>query len=128
MGEQDITILEEIKARTIANSTKIENINEEIKEMKQKQESIHKIATSVEIIAEHMNHIEEKVNDTNHKVDTYTETWKESERRLTEKIMENENAPYKQVAQNVNSIKVAAITCICTFLISGVIGAIIHFV
>ena len=35
--------------------------------------------------------------------------------------------PYKQIASNVNSIKVAVITCICTLLVSGIIGAIVMF-
>lgn len=42
-------------------------------------------------------------------------------------ITETENQPYKQIAKNVNSVKVAIITCICTLLVSGIIGAIIAF-
>lgn len=47
--------------------------------------------------------------------------------KLSEKVNEAENKPYKQIASNVNSIKVAVITCICTLLVSGIIGAIVMF-
>ena len=53
--------------------------------------------------------------------------WQETERKLSEKVNETENKPYKQIANNVNTVKVAIITCISTLLVSGIIGAIIAF-
>ena len=50
-----------------------------------------------------------------------------TERKLSEKVNETENKPYKQIANNVNTVKVAIITCISTLLVSGIIGAIIAF-
>lgn len=61
------------------------------------------------------------------KVDAQAKAWQETERKLSEKVNEAENKPYKQIASNVNSIKVAVITCICTLLVSGIIGAIVMF-
>lgn len=87
----------------------------------------NKIATSVELIAQRVSNIEGKVDDTNRKVDAQAKAWQETERKLSEKVNETENKPYKQIANNVNTVKVAIITCISTLLVSGVIGAIIAF-
>lgn len=84
-------------------------------------------ATSVELIAQRVSNIETKVDDTNSKVDAQAKAWQETERKLSERVNEAENKPYKQIAGNVNSIKVAIITGICTLLVSGIIGAIIAF-
>lgn len=61
------------------------------------------------------------------KVDAQAKAWQETERKLSEKVNETENKPYKQIANNVNTVKVAIITCISTLLVSGIIGAIIAF-
>lgn len=134
MEDLDTKTLIETEQRSLSNAEKIEAINEEIKEIKTEQKAIHTIATSVEVIAAHMSHIEEKVDETNRKVDEtnqkfndQVEAWRESERKLTDKIAENESVPYKKIAQNVNSIKVAIITCICTTIVAGVIGALLYF-
>ena len=96
----------------------------EMREIKNEQKAIYKIATSVEVIAQRVSNIEDKVVDTNQKVDSQAKAWQETERRLTEA----QNEPYKRTANNVNSVKVAIITAICTFLATGILGAIIVFV
>lgn len=78
-------------------------------------------------IAQRVSNIEGKVDDTNRKVDAQAKAWQETERKLSEKVNETENKPYKQIANNVNTVKVAIITCISTLLVSGIIGAIIAF-
>lgn len=83
--------------------------------------------TSVELIAQRVSNIETKVDDTNSKVDAQAKAWQETERKLSEKVNDAENKPYKQIANNVNTVKVAIITCISTLLVSGIIGAIIAF-
>ena len=95
-----------------------------MREIKNEQKAIYKIATSVEVIAQRVSNIEDKVVDTNQKVDSQAKAWQETERRLTEA----QNEPYKRTANNVNSVKVAIITAICTFLATGILGAIIVFV
>ncbi|MBQ6236338.1 MAG: hypothetical protein IJK54_10515 [Clostridia bacterium] len=78
-------------------------------------------------IAQRVGHIEEKVNDTNQKVDAQAKAWVETEKRLQEKVDETANKPLKRTVDNVNSIKVAVITAICTALASGVVAAAIAF-
>lgn len=127
MTDQEKVSLIETDQRAKSNTRRIDNIESEIKEIKNDQKAIYSIATSVEVIAQRVTNIETKVDDTNRKVNEQAETWKETERKLTEKISETENKPYKQIATNVNSIKVAIISCICTLLVSGIIGATVLF-
>lgn len=127
MTEQEKVTLIETEQRSKSNTHRIDNIEAELKEIKNDQKAIYSIATSVEVIAQRVSNIETKVDDTNSKVDAQTKAWQETERKLSEKVNETENKPYKQIANNVNSIKVAVITCVCTLLVSGFIGALIVF-
>ena len=124
---QAASMLIETEQRCKSNTHRIDNLENELKEIQSEQKAIYKIATSVELIAQRVSNIETKVDDTNSKVDAQAKAWQETERKLSEKVNEAENKPYKQIASNVNSIKVAVITCICTLLVSGIIGAIVMF-
>ena len=112
MTEQETVLLIETEQRCKSNTHRIDNLEGELKEIQSEQKAIYKIATSVELIAQRVSNIEGKVDDTN---------------KLSEKVNETENKPYKQIANNVNTVKVAIITCISTLLVSGIIGAIIAF-
>ena len=122
MTEQETVLLIETEQRCKSNTHRIDTLEGELKEIQSEQKAIYKIATSVEV-----SNIEGKVDDTNRKVDAQAKAWQETERKLSEKVNETENKPYKQIANNVNTVKVAIITCISTLLVSGIIGAIIAF-
>ena len=127
MTDQETVMLIETEQRCKSNTHRIDNLENELKEIQSEQKAIYKIATSVELIAQRVSNIETKVDDTNSKVDAQAKAWQETERKLSEKVNEAENKPYKQIASNVSSIKVAVITCICSLLVSGIIGAIVMF-
>ena len=127
MTEQETVMLIETEQRSKSNAHRIDNIELELKEIQSEQKAIYKIATSVELIAQRVSNIEDKVDDTNRKVDSQTKAWQETERKLSEKVNETEAKPYRQIANNVNTVKVAIITCVCTLLVSGIIGAIVVF-
>ena len=120
MTEQETVLLIETEQRCKSNTHRIDNLEGELKEIQSEQKAIYKIATSVELIAQRVSNIEGKVDD-------QAKAWQETERKLSEKVNETENKPYKQIANNVNTVKVAIITCISTLLVSGIIGAIIAF-
>lgn len=127
MTEQEGVKLIETEQRSKSNEHRIDNLEIEIKEIQSEQKAIYKIATSVELIAQRVSNIEEKVDDTNRKVDEQAKVWQETERKLAERVADTENKPYRQVATNVNSVKVAIITSICTLLASGLVSAIVAF-
>lgn len=95
MNEQDIVALIETEQRSKSNTHRIDNIEAELKEIKNDQKAIYSIATSVEVIAQRVSNIEEKVDDTNNKVAAQTKAWQETERKLADKVNEAENKPYK---------------------------------
>lgn len=127
MTEQETVMLIETEQRSKSNAHRLDNMELELKEIQSEQKAIYKIATSVELIAQRVSNIEDKVDDTNRKVDSQTKAWQETERKLSEKVSETEAKPYRQIANNVNTVKVAIITCVCTLLVSGIIGAIVAF-
>lgn len=128
MIDDDIhRVIIETEQRSKSNMHRIDALEKDLKEVRNYQEAIYKIASSVEKIALRVSHIEEKVDDTNQKVDAQAKAWEETERRLTEQVNEAENKPYRQTATNVNSIKVAVITAICTALATGLLAAAIAF-
>lgn len=124
MTEQERIILIETEQRSKSNTHRLDAMEAEMREIKNDQKAIYKIATSVEVIAQRVSNIEDKVDDTNNKVNAQAEAWQETERRLTE----TQNEPYKRTANNVNSVKVAIVTAVCTFLATGILGAIIMFI
>lgn len=127
MTDQELAKLVETEQRSKSNSHRLDEIEDEIKGIKNDQKAIYSIATSVEVIAQRITTIEAKVDDTNAKVDSQAKALKETEAKLSEKINESERAPLKQTASNINQVKVAIISSICTLLASGIIGAAIAY-
>ena len=101
MTEQETVLLIETEQRCKSNTHRIDNLEGELKEIQSEQKAIYKIATSVELIAQRVSNIEGKVDDTNRKVDAQAKAWQETERKLSEKVNETENKPYKQIANNL---------------------------
>lgn len=122
------TIIERLakaEERSKSNSHRIEEIEETVKEIAADQKAIYKLATSVEVIAQRVSNIDEKVDGLRTTVDNNAKAWQETEKRLTDKINDVENRPAKETFKNVNAVKVAIITAICTMLATGIGGALI---
>ena len=69
MTDQETVMLIETEQRCKSNTHRIDNLENELKEIQSEQKAIYKIATSVELIAQRVSNIETKVDDTNSKVD-----------------------------------------------------------
>ena len=91
MTDQETVMLIETEQRCKSNTHRIDNLENELKEIQSEQKAIYKIATSVELIAQRVSNIETKVDDTNSKVDAQAKAWQETERKLSEKVNEAEN-------------------------------------
>lgn len=94
-----------------------DGVNSEIKELKNDNKAIFDIVSSIKVIAEKISNIEEKVDATNSKVN-----------KIENRIVEVEKKPDEQIAKNWNAVKVAIFSAACTFLVTGVIGAVIVFI
>ncbi len=101
---EDIEVkLERVEQRSKSNTHQIEELKEEMKEMKEENKAIYDIACSVKVMAERLGNIEDKVD----KVD-------EGLKRNEEKLVQIEGAPSKTTAGNIEKIKIAVITAVCT--------------
>lgn len=125
MTEQEQVMLIETEQRSKSNMHRLDNVEADIREVKNEQKAIYSIATSVELIAQRVGNIETKVDDTRSKVEEQSKSWQETERRLTERANEIENKPLQQTASNVNAVRMAIITGVVTFLVTGMLAAVI---
>lgn len=127
MTDDEKTILIETEQRSKSNAHRLDKIENDIKDLNEENKAIYKIATSVEVMAEKIGNIDNKVNEISRKVDETSDAQKESENRFLQQISNIENAPAKQVAKNVNSIRLAIATSVITFIITGLLATLIHF-
>ena len=127
MTENERIILIETEQRSKANSHRLDSVQNSIDKMKEENKAIYKIATSVEVMAEKLGNIEDKVDETKRKVDETAEAQRASEERLLQRVSNVENAPAKQTANNVNSIRLSIVTAVVTFLVTGVAAALVYF-
>lgn len=127
MTENERIMLIETEQRSKANSHRLDSVQNSIDKMKEENKAIYKIATSVEVMAEKLGNIEDKVDETKRKVDETAEAQRASEERLLQRVSDVENAPAKQTANNVNSIRLSIVTAVVTFLVTGVAAALVYF-
>lgn len=127
MTENERIMLIETEQRSKANSHRLDSVQNSIDKMKEENKAIYKIATSVEVMAEKLGNIEDKVDETKRKVDETAEAQRASEERLLQRVSDVENAPAQQTANNINSIRLSIVTAVVTFLVTGVASALVYF-
>ena len=125
MTESEQRVLIQTEQRSKANGHRIDDIEKDIEDIKKEQKAIYEIATSVGVIAERMKYIERKIDDTNQQVCAQTEALNKAEKRLSDRVEEVEHKPNELLAKNVNSVKVAIMTTICTAVASGLVAAVV---
>lgn len=139
MTDQERVTLGAVDQRSKANENRISEIQSEVEalrdEHKEDMDKVHEeykaiydLTASVKVIADHMEQMNAVVVDTNKKVDDNALAQKETETRLMKRISEVENAPAKKSAEFMDKVKVAIATTIITFLVSGILATVIHFV
>lgn len=128
------TRLIESEQRSLSNERRLESIESDVKEIKNDQKALYELASSVKLIAQKIEVLDDKVEemrenvrDTNAKVDKQAIAMLETEHKLSARVTESETEPLKQTAKNVNSIRLAVVTAVCTFLATGILGTIIVF-
>jgi len=149
MTNDERVILVENTERSKSNTHQIDEIKARMGKLEEKTEDIHKLAISVEVMSNNVTHMNEnqkegqkvlsdKMDALSEKVDTQNETIKKDVdnkiavingkvETIDEEIIIVKNQPAQQIAANVNTVKVAVLTCIATLIVSGIFGAVIHF-
>lgn len=112
-----------VEEQTAANGRDIDTIKSDIAEIRNDQKAIYDLGSSVKLLVERMQHMAEKLDDTNADVKTLNKEMSGVKTQLAEVDVKAD----KQVAKNWNQIKVAIVTAICTLLVTGAIGALLTF-
>lgn len=115
--EQAEAALARIDQLSKVNKERIDKIDAEIADIKNDQKAIYKIATSVEVMAERIGHIEEKVDSTNSQLGS-----------LSDRVSQNEKEPLKRNSDNVNTVRMCVITGMISVIISAVVNAIVQLI
>ena len=126
MNSDNERVLIETKERAKSNTKRIDSLEREMQMVKEDQKAIYEIASSGKVIAERMSYIEEKVDETGKKVDAQIEEWRKAESRLNNRISETESASGRQLAKNINALKLSVITAICASVATGLFTTIIR--
>lgn len=119
-------ILIETQERSKSNTKRINALEEEIKDIKSEQRAIYEIATSVKVLVERVGYIETKVDETSKKIDKQSAQWQKAENELSSRISETKAEKDHQTAENVDSVKIAVITAMCTALATGALSTLLH--
>lgn len=113
-----------VEERVKLNTHELEVMQGDISDIKKEQKAIYDLNSSVKLIAERMGQMKDKMDDTN----TDVKTLHKEMASVKSQIAEVDVKADRQVAKNWNQIKVAIITALCTFLATGIIAAVIHFI
>lgn len=116
--------LVEVEQRSKSNSHQIDEIKDDIKEIKSENKAIYELTTSVRLIAQDMGTIKDAVK----KVEAGQEALAQKQDGLAQEILDVKNKPAQETAASWSKIKVAVATSLATALVMGVFGAIVMFV
>lgn len=129
-NEVIIKQLQETTDRAKSNTRQIDEIKEEVREIKKEQKAIYDIASSVKIMSESMANIKEDViavkesqEQFSQKVKEDIEEVKDSQKELTNKIDNIEQKPYK----NWSKLKSTIIGGVATAVGTGAIVYLINY-
>lgn len=105
-----------------------EEHKEDMTEIREKQEAVYDIASSVKVMAERIGSMNDVLHDTNKKVDGIAKAQIDSEEHLKKKISELENKPAKEALETSKKIRMEIILIIVSFLVGGVLAKLISFI
>lgn len=106
--------IERVEQRSKSNTHQIEEIKEEIKEIKEENKAIYDIASSVKVMAERLGNIEDKVDET-----------AEGLKRTEAKLGQIEKAPFEKTVGNLEKIRIAVITTVCTGIAVSIVTTVL---
>ena len=104
----------ELKADVKSQNESINNLIARVSAIERKQEHLCEISKSLSLMAQSLKHVEDDIVEV-----------KDSQKSLTAKVSEIENAPAQETLANIKKVKIAAVTAVATMLATGIVTAII---
>ena len=133
MNEAQLIELTEISERGKSNTHQIDEIKEDIKEMKLENKALYELTTSVKLIAQDMSSIkqdiaevkcgQEKLSD---KMDSEISKVKDEQEKIKDNISEVKLCPTTEKANTFDKIKWIVISVITTAITTGIIASLIN--
>lgn len=126
MDEKDLIILTETAARSKSNSKQIEEIKDEVKEIRNEQKAIYEIASSVKLIAQDMGFMKESLNEVKRGQKALTEKVDEQITEVKDKIEKVDSKSKIDIIEaKRDSLKQKLIPFICG---GGAVSAVVYIV
>ena len=138
MTDQEKMLIETAE-RSKSNSHRLDAVENEIKDIQDENKAIYKIATSIEVMANQMSNIEQKVDDVKDMANKTAKVQKDFEKVFNTKLSNIEvsiankaeqaveNAGNLKIAKTWSSAKTAIVTAIASMLGGGLFLAAINF-
>lgn len=118
---------QELELRIATDSKRIDVLEDRVKKLEDKWDAIYKMASSIELLAQRVGYVEQNVGGIDKKLDNLYNTFNETDKRVNNRIIDAEYRPYKETHDAYSGIKVSIITSALSFIICGILGAIILF-
>lgn len=133
MNEAQLIELTEISERGKSNTHQIEEIKEDIKEMKLENKALYELTTSVKLIAQDMSSIKQDITEVkcgqeklSVKMDSEISKVKDEQEKIKYNISEVKFCPTTEKAKTFEKIKWIVISVITTAITTGIISNLIH--
>lgn len=117
----------EIELAIATDSKRIDALEDRIGKLEEKWDAIYKMASSIELLAQRLGYVERNVSGIDKKLDNLYNTFNETDKRVTNRIIDAEYRPYKETHDAYSGIKVSLVTSALSFVICGILGAIMLF-
>lgn len=108
-------------------SQRLDGVEERLANLEGKWDAIYKMASSIELLAQRVGYIEHNIGEQNKKLDALSNTFNETEKRVTNRISDAECRPYKDSYATLSGIKASVITSILSLIACGILGAVVIF-
>lgn len=106
--------LQRTESRAESNSHRLDEMKDEISELKRKQDAIYEMSANLSIITRSIQIVENEIKEV-----------KSNQKELSDKVSTLENAPARSSYDSMNKVKLAVITAVCTAIATGILAVII---
>lgn len=129
MTDADIKKLAEVDQRSRSNEHRLDNLEDDVADLRKEQSAIYQLAASVQVIAEQtkttsadVKSLSAKIDEQGKKIDKQDKDRVSAEKALEDKIVAVQSAPAVEKADTLDKVRVAVITAVCSGIATLILG------
>ena len=129
MTDTDIKKLAEVDQRSRSNEHRLDNLEDNVADLRKEQSAIYQLAASVQVIAEQTKTtsadfklLSAKIDEQGKKIDKQDKDRVSAEKALEDKIVAVQSAPAVEKADTLDKVRVAVITAVCSGIATLILG------